>query len=67
MDTLSATVPVNPLRGVILIVELPLAPAFADGFVGFAETVKSGDDDWTVTETLVEWVREPLDPVTVTL
>jgi hypothetical protein len=36
--------------------------------VGFADILKSGVD-WvaTVTETLVEWLREPLVPVTVTV
>jgi hypothetical protein len=35
---------------------------------GFADILKSGVD-WvvTVTETLAEWLREPLVPVTVTV
>jgi len=35
---------------------------------GFADMLKSGvTEGFTVTETLVEWLREPLVPVTVTL
>jgi hypothetical protein len=59
------TVPVKPFRGATLIVELPPTPALTLTLVGLEEMVKS--DVWTETETLVECVREPLVPVTVTL
>ena len=59
------TVPVKPFRGAMLIVELPPTPALTLTLVGLGEMVKS--DVWTETETLVECVREPLVPVTVTL
>jgi hypothetical protein len=51
-----------------LIVEVEDAPWVMVKDVGFADMPKSGVD-WvaTVTETLVEWFREPLVPVTVTL
>jgi hypothetical protein len=59
------TVPVKPFRGATLIVELPPTPALTLTLVGLEEMVKS--DVWTETETLVEWVTDPLVPVTVTL
>jgi hypothetical protein len=40
----SATVPANPLRAVIVIVDVPGTPAFTVTLVGLAATVKS----WTV-------------------
>jgi len=61
------TVPVKPFRGATLIVEAPPTPALKVMLVGLEEMVKSGEDVWTETETLVEWVRDPLVPVTVTL
>ena len=60
-----ATVPVKPFRGATVIVEVAVAPARAVTLVGLAVTVKSGTA-FTVTVTVVEWLREPLVPVTVT-
>jgi len=66
--TVRVTVPVNPSRGAIVIADVPVTPTSTDRLVGFAEIVKSGDDCCvTVTETFVEWERDPLDPVTVTV
>jgi hypothetical protein len=51
-----------------LIVEVPEDPWVIVRDVGFADMLKSGVEGVvTVTETLVEWVREPLVPVTVTV
>jgi hypothetical protein len=40
--TARVTVPVNPFSGATVIVEVPLAPAFAETLVGLAVTLKSG-------------------------
>jgi len=40
-DDVRPTVPVNPWRGATVIVEIPVAPAFAVTLVGLAVTVKS--------------------------
>jgi hypothetical protein len=40
--TVRVTVPVKPFSGDAVIVELPVAPAFAVTLVGFAEMEKSG-------------------------
>lgn len=49
-----------------LIVEVPDDPWIIVRVVGFALIVKSGDGGcMTLTETLAEWVRVPLVPVTV--
>ena len=61
-----ATVPVNPLRGATVIVDVPAAPARTATLVGLAVTVKSGTLP-TVTVTVVEWLSDPLVPVTVTV
>jgi hypothetical protein len=61
------TVPVNPFRGATVTVEVLLAPALTITLVGFDDTAKSGEEVWTETETIVEWERDPLVPVTVTL
>ncbi len=58
-----ATVPVNPLTGATVIVDVAAAPASALMLVGLAVTVKSV----TVTVTVAEWERDPLVPVTVTV
>jgi hypothetical protein len=50
-----------------VIVEVARLPAFTVVLVGLAEIEKSGEDDCTRTETLVEWESDPLVPVTVTL
>ena len=65
--TARVTVPVKPFRGAIATVEVALTPELTVTLVGLDETVKSGDEVWTETETLVECEREPLVPVTVTL
>jgi hypothetical protein len=59
-----ATVPVNPLTAATVIVELAVEPTSTDRLVGLAETVKS--TTWNVTGGVVERVREPLVPLTVT-
>ena len=58
-----ATVPVNPLTGVTVIVEVAVPPELAAMLVGLAVTVKSV----TVTVTVAEWESVPLVPVTVTV
>ncbi len=57
-----ATVPVNPLMGAIVTVEVAEDPALAFALVGLAVTLKS----WTVTVTVAVWTSTPLVPVTVT-
>ncbi len=57
------TVPVNPLVGAIVIVEVAEDPALAFALVGLAVTLKS----WTVTVTVTLWNSTPLVPVTVTV
>jgi hypothetical protein len=52
--TARATCPVKPFRGAIVTVEAPLFPALTGTMVGFDVIVKSGEDDCTKTETLVE-------------
>jgi len=49
----SATVPVKPLTGATVIVEVPVAPAMAVTLVGLAATVKS-TPPVTVTVTVAE-------------
>ncbi len=63
IDELRATVPVNPLTGATVMVEVADAPALAVTLVGLSVKVKS----WVVTVTLVLWVIPLLLPVTVTL
>jgi len=58
-----ATVPVNPLTGVTVIVEVAVPPELAAMLVGLAVTVKSV----TVTVTVAECDSVPLVPVTVTV
>jgi hypothetical protein len=55
-----ATVPVNPLSALTVIVEVRVAPALPEGEV--AVTLKSV----TVNVAVVEWDSVPLVPVTVT-
>lgn len=59
----SATVPVNPLTGATVIVDVAAVPTVVVTAVGLAATVKSV----TVTVTVAAWVRLPLVPVTVTV
>ncbi len=62
----SVTVPVNPLIGATVIVEVPVAPARTVTLVGDAVTEKSCVPP-TVTVTVTVWEREPLVPVTTML
>lgn len=62
-ELVTATVPVNPLTGATVIVEVPAAPAVVVTEAGLADTVKS----LTVTVTVAVWVRLTLVPVTVTV
>ena len=57
------TVPVKPLTGATVMVELAGVPALVVTLLGLAVTVKS----WTVKVTIAEWDSEPLVPVTVTV
>ena len=59
----NATVPVNPLTGATVMVEVAAALANAVTLVGLAVTVKSV----MVTVTVAEWDSDPLVPVTVTV
>ena len=61
-----ATVPVNPLIGATVIVDVAVAPADADILVGLAVTEKSCGAV-TVTVTVAVWDIVPLVPVTVTV
>ena len=64
IEDVRATVPVNPLTGATVIVDVPEAPALTVIEVGLAVMVKST----TFTVMLaVEWDSEPLVPVTVTV
>ncbi len=58
-----ATVPVKPLTGATVIVEVAAVPAVVVTDVGLAVTVKSV----TLTVTVAVCDREPLVPVTVTV
>ncbi len=57
------TVPVKPLTGATVMVDVAAAPASAAIDVGLAVTVKSV----TVKVTVAEWLSNPLVPVTVTV
>jgi hypothetical protein len=59
----NVTVPVNPLRPLTVIVEVPAWPFLTFRVVGLAVTVKS----WTVKVTVAVRVRPLLAPVTVTM
>jgi hypothetical protein len=65
--TTRLTVPENPLTGATVMVELPVLSRFIVRLAGLAVTVKSGEDDCTMAEMLVEWMSEPLVTVIVTL
>jgi hypothetical protein len=60
----NATVPVKPLRAVIVIVEVPEDPLPIVNDAGDAEIEKSGEV--TCTVRLMVWLNDPLVPVTVT-
>ncbi len=59
----SVTVPVNPLSGATVTVEVAVPTTVAVTFVGLAVTEKSR----TVTVTVALWDSVPLVPVTVTV
>jgi hypothetical protein len=60
----NATVPVKPLRAVIVIVEVPEDPLLIVNDAGDAEMEKSGEV--TCTVRLMVWLNDPFVPVTVT-
>jgi hypothetical protein len=62
MESVRITVPAKWLRAAMVIVELIDVAALA-GAGEVAEIVKS----WNVKITWAEWVREPLEPVTVSV
>ncbi len=59
----SETMPVNPLTGATVMVDVAEEPATKVSDVGLAVTVKSV----TVKATVAEWDNAPLVPVTVTV
>jgi hypothetical protein len=61
--TVRPTVPVNPLRPVTVIVEVPAVPELTVTVVGLAETEKS----WKANVTVVELVVVPLAAETVSV
>jgi hypothetical protein len=61
-DDVRVTIPVYPLSGATVIVDVPATPALTVTLVGDAVTVKS----MTVIVTVAMWVSDPLVPVTVT-
>src|SRR6266516_5343550 len=58
------TVPVKPLTGATVMVEVAATPTFTLALVGLAVTVKSGTA--TLNITVVLWDSAPFVPVTVT-
>jgi len=66
IDVERLIVPLNPLRLVIVMVELSVEDRERVKDDGSAEMEKSGFTA-TETDTVVEWEREPLEPVTVTV
>ncbi len=60
----NVTVPVKPLRAVIVIVEVPWDPLLIVNDACDAEIEKSGEV--TCTVRLMVWLNDPLVPVTVT-
>ncbi len=61
-----ATVPLKPLRLVMVIVEVPDEPAGNVKEFGPADTLKSGAAT-TLTVTATEWMSPALEPDTVTV
>jgi hypothetical protein len=60
----NTTVPVKPLRAVIVIVDVPEDPLPIVNDAGDADSEKSGEV--TCTVRLMVWLNDPLVPVTVT-
>lgn len=62
------TVPVKPLSGAIVIVELPSTPELTVELVGLGVTVNSGDPGGlAVTVTVDDCMADPLVPFRVTM
>ena len=61
-----ATVPLQPLRLVRVIVEVPDEPAGKVMELGIADTLKSGART-TLTVIITEWMSPALEPDTVTV
>jgi len=61
----NVTVPVKPLTGAMVIVDVPELPAWIVKVAGFEVTVKLGVDD--VMVKAVVWVSDPPIPVTLTV
>jgi hypothetical protein len=59
------TVLLNPFTPCRLTEESPDAPGANVRLVGLAVIVKSGELEVTVMNTIVEWDKEPLVPVTI--
>lgn len=62
-EDVRVTVPVNPLTGATVTVEVAAVPAVVVTAVGLTVTVKSV----TVYVTVAVWTADPLVPVTVTV
>ena len=60
-----ATVPVNPLVGVSVIVEVVVDPAFTD--VGEVAVIVKLGGAANMNEAVAEWLRDPLVPLIVTV
>ena len=63
--SVKATVPVNPLVGVSVIVEVVVDPGFTD--VGEVAVIVKLGGAANVNEAVAEWLREPLEPLIVTV
>jgi hypothetical protein len=64
-ESVRFTVPVNPLRLVrVMVADVPDVPAAMLRLDGLAVIVKSGVFEVTITNTVTEWDRAPLAPVT---
>lgn len=61
MELDSVTVPVKPLVGATVMVDVPAVPAVVLTVVGLAETVKSAEGA-TTTAMFVEFVMSPFVP-----
>jgi hypothetical protein len=59
------TIPVKPARALTIMVETGDWPTLVG--VGWDAEIEKSGVDGTETVTVVEWEREPLTPVTVTL
>lgn len=64
-ETDRKTVLLNPFTPCRLMADVPDVPAPRLRIVGLALIVKSGALEVTVTNTVAEWDRDPLVPVTI--